>query len=259
MTEASEDGLDRFLQRLMLRSRLTEEEQAAVLGLRTHLIHVTARRDLVSPGQTTDYACLVADGLIGRFDQMRDGRRQITAFHISGDMCDLHSVVSPTTGWGITALSNASVLKVAHVDLRRIVAQYPNIAMAFWRDTVADASILAKWVANLGRKDARARLAHLVCEMATRISSAGLGTHERFELHLNQEQIGDATGLTAVHVNRMIQSLRTENILSMHKHLVEVHDWNRLTFVAEFIPTFLLLDEKAQAVEQHAAKFTSRF
>jgi CRP-like cAMP-binding protein len=236
-------ALQRFLARLLSRSLLTAEEQRAILELPCRTSKVQARRDIVSPGETVDHACLVGKGIVARFDQMRDGQRQIAAFYIAGDMCDLHSVVAPVAGWGMSAMTASTLLFVPHASLRELVVRYPAIALAFWRDSTADASILAKWVGNLGRQDARARLAHLLCEFGTRFERAELGTRTCFMLDLTQEQIADAQGLTAVHVNRTIQRLRGEGVITTLNRTVEVSDWKRLVDIADFDPTYLLLNE----------------
>lgn len=127
------------------------------------------------PDQITSHACRIVKGLAGRFDQMRDGRRQTTALHIAGDMCDLDSVVQPKASWSITALTHVRVLFVPHQALLEAAFENPGLAIAFWRDSTADGSMLAKWIGNLGRKDAAARLAHLFCEMGLRMEVAGLG------------------------------------------------------------------------------------
>jgi CRP-like cAMP-binding protein len=243
MTSAAPPDMSRFLKRLLLRSVLSDIEQEAILDLQGRFHRVHAHTDIVLPGQTIDFACLILEGWLGRFDQMRDGGRQTTAFHIPGDMCDLHSVVAPTTGWGITALSTATILRIPHASLRALALAYPQIAMAFWRDTATDASLLAKWIANVGRKDARARVAHLLCEMGWRMELAGLGTRTSFQFDATQEQIADAMGLTPVHVNRMLQALRAEGVLTMRSSAVDIHDWDQLADIAEFEPTFLLLNE----------------
>lgn len=152
----------------------------------------------------------------------------------------LHSVVVQTTGWGLTALTDASVLSVLHDDLRRLATGSPAIAAAFWRETTVDASILAKWVANIGRKEAQARLAHFLCELGVRLEQAGLGRRDRFRLELTQEQIGDTIGLTSVHVNRTFQALRAQDLISLRAQMFEAHDWDRLARIAEFVPTYLL-------------------
>ena len=237
-------ALEKFVQRLLTRSTLSEEEHRAILGLHCRVLPVRARIDLVSPGQHVDYACLVGGGLAARFDQMRNGQRQLTAFYIQGDMCDLHSVVAPTAAWGITALTEATILQVPHAALCRVIDEFPNVALAFWRDGTADASIIAKWVGNLGRQDARARLAHLLCEFGMRMEQAGLGTRNSFELRITQEQMADALGLTPVHVNRTLQRLRAEGLVVYQAQRIEVNDWNALVDAAEFDPSYLLLGKQ---------------
>lgn len=241
MTIPNHSPLARFLARILRHSRLTSEEQQAILGLRSHAAQFAARRDIVTPGQLVDHACLIVKGLAARFDLMRDGRRQVTALHIPGDMCDLHSVVQPRTAWSITSMTATTVLHVPHVDLRQIAIHYPAIAMAFWRDTAADAAVLAKWVGNLGRKDAQARLAHLFCEIGYRMELIGMGSRQCFNLPLTQEQLADVTGLTAVHVNRTLQALRESGALSFQAGVAQIHDMDRIVALGEFDPNYLRL------------------
>lgn len=244
MTSAHHSALAGFLTRLSLHSVLSDEEQQAVLTLAGQSVQVPAKRDLVIPAETVGHAILVAEGTLGRFDLMRNGARQITALHIPGDMCDLHSVVAPKTGWGITALSAATVLNVPHDGLARIAESHPNIAIAFWRDTVLDASVLAKWIGNMGRKNALARVAHLLCEMGVRMERVGLGQRQAYAFDLTQEQLGDVVGLTPVHVNRTLRALRDEGLVTIKGRMVEILDWDRLAVEAEFVTAFLLFDEK---------------
>ena len=243
MATSNHSALARFLDRLLLRSRLSEGEQQAILKLPSHAFQAPAHRDIVAPGQRVDHACLVVDGLAGRVDQMRDGQRQITALHIPGDMCDLHSVMAPTAAWGIAALTTTTVLHIPHRDLRALATSHPAIALAFWRDTTADASVLAKWLGNIGRRDARARLAHLLCEIGIRMEQAGLGTRRSYSLPMTQHHLADALGLTAVHVNRMFQTLRADALLQTEQRMVHIEDWDRLATIAEFDPMFLLLGD----------------
>lgn len=251
---SADSALRRFLARLLCRSPLDGEEQQAILSLGGRSYEVAPRVDVVTLGETVDYACLVEKGMAARFDQMRNGLRQITAFHIPGDMCDLHSVVAPTAAWGIAALTHSTIVRVPHSRLLELVETYPGIALAFWRDGIADASILAKWVGNLGRQDARSRLAHVICEFGVRMEEAGLGSRTAFDLQLTQEQLADAMGLTPVHVNRTLQRLRSEGLLSFLNRRVEIPDWQRLVAVAEFDPAFLLLGplSEASAKPQHS-------
>ncbi|MFL6762448.1 MAG: Crp/Fnr family transcriptional regulator [Sphingomicrobium sp.] len=246
MENSHKSSLSLFLQRLLLRSALTPEEQRAILGLGGETRRYIAHSDVVRPGESVESACLIARGLLARYDQMLDGQRQITSFYIPGDMCDLHSVVVPKASWSITAISPSTVKLVPHSELRDLCTRFPAIAMAFWRDGTVDSSVFGKWVGNLGRKNAKARIAHIMCEMGTRIEAAGFGTRTHFELKVTQDQLADAAGLTSVHVNRTLQELRKEGLLKFDRGRVEVPDWDQLASAAEFDPTYLMLDSTPQ-------------
>src|SRR5690348_5711583 len=175
-------NLPLFLDRLTSRSVLTDEEQQAVLNLPGHAEQVQSNRDFVPLGTRLDHACLIVAGIVGRFDQNGEGTRQITAMHVPGDMCDLHSVVQPMPTSALQALSVATILRVPHAAIRATAARYPAVAEAFWRDCMVDAAILSEWVVNVGRRDAKARIAHLLCEMATRLHATGGGSDFVFDL-----------------------------------------------------------------------------
>lgn len=236
-------GLTLFLNRLLLRSALGPQERAAILGLSGQSKRFQVNHDIVSPGKVVDHACLIVSGLAARYDQMADGERQITAFYVPGDLSDLHSVVAPVAAWGIVALTQTQTTFIPHDELRSLVERYPAIALAFWRDTAADGSILAKWVGNLGRRDARARLAHLLCEMALRFEAAGVGSREHFRFDVSQLNLADALGLTSVHVNRTLQSMRAEGLIRTEGRDFFVDDWPRLTRFARFDPDYLLVGQ----------------
>lgn len=139
-------------------------------------------------------------------------------------------------------MTRVTALLVPHRQLRELCIRYPGLAVAFWRDGTADASIFAKWVGNLGRKDAKARITHIFCEMALRTEAAGLGTRTEFELPLTQRQLADASGITPVHVNRMMQEVKREGLLQFNHGHVVIADWNALTHGAEFDSSYLMLE-----------------
>ena len=243
MGSTKAEALQLFLRRLQSRSTLDRAAEQALLDLRGQVDQVDANSDIVRPGESTDHACLVAKGLTARFDQMQDGRRQIVSIYIPGDMCDLHSVPMPTTGWGLEALTATTVLRVPHGDLRQLALDYPQLGFAFWRDTIVDGSILGKWVGNVGRRRALPRLAHLLCELGIRMEQAQLGTRTQFILPATQNHLADATGLTPVHLNRTVRSLRAEGV-TFAGRTVRVERWDALASLAEFDPTYLLLPKR---------------
>ncbi|RYE69986.1 MAG: Crp/Fnr family transcriptional regulator [Rhizobiaceae bacterium] len=235
-------GVDPFLNRLKLRSLITTEEERAVLALSGHVTEIPAHRDFVHISEHVEHSCLVVSGLVGRFGQNRDGSRQITCFHIPGDMPDLHSVISPKAAWGLTALTATTVMRIPHIDLYRLASMHFGIAEAFWRDCVADGSIFSEWVVNVGRRGASARLAHLFCEMAIRCERAGQGDRHSFPLPITQTDLADATGLTSVHVNRTLRNLRTRSIVTARAKTVLIHDWPQLVAIGDFDEGFLMME-----------------
>jgi CRP-like cAMP-binding protein len=245
-------ALQLFLSRLASRSVLTDAEKNAILGLTGHIRQVKAHVDFVGYGEMVDHSCLVVDGCVGRFGQSRDGARQITCLYIPGDVADLPSVMSPKSGWGLSALTNTTVLQIPHGEIRRIAANYPGVAEALWRDCVADGSIFSEWVVNVGHRSALARLAHLFCEMAVRSERAGKGDKQSFALPITQTDLGDATGLTSVHINRTLRELRTRAVAEMRTGTVTIHDWDQLVTIGEFDPAFMLLDGPAPRITEPA-------
>jgi CRP-like cAMP-binding protein len=236
---SSKPNLQLFLDRLNSRSSLTEDEQQAILGLPGHVEQVQSNRDFVPLGDRVDHACLIVAGIVGRFDQTGDGQRQITAMHIPGDMCDLHSVVQTMPTSALQALSVATILRVPHAAIRALAARYPALAEAFWRDCMVDAAILSEWIVNIGRRDARARVAHLICELATRLDAIRGCNDFVFDLPVTQTQLADATALTAVHINRTLQGLRADGLIEWHRQIIRVPDWHALVQSAEFDPGYL--------------------
>jgi CRP-like cAMP-binding protein len=250
MTLSQGDALQLFVARLTSRSALSNAEVTALLGMNGHIKHLAAHKDFVHPGETVSHSCLLVEGLAGRFGQNSDGRRQITCLHIPGDMADLVSMMTPKAGWGLMALAPTTILHVPHAELRGLTVSHPGIAEAFWRDSIADGSIFSEWVVNVGRRNALSRLAHVFCEMAVRCEQAGRGDRQSFPLSITQEDLGDATGMTGVHVNRTLKELRDKSVLDFREGKVTIHDWDRLVRTGDFDPAFLLLDSPAPRVTE---------
>jgi CRP-like cAMP-binding protein len=235
------DAMRPFLERLMVRSSLDDDEQAAILALPFRVFTVPANRDIVSLGEEMDHACLIVTGIVGRFEQTASGDRQITALHIPGDMANLHSVVLPKTSWALGALTASKFAKIPHLNIIAVAECYPAIGRAFWRDCSVDASILAGWAVGIGRRSAKSRLAHLICELQCRYKAIGLATDDGFDWPMGQAQIADALGLTPIHVNRMIATINREGLAQMAGRRLTVLDWAALMEVADFDPAYLHL------------------
>lgn len=240
-------SLQPFVSKLESRSVLTEEERRVILDLPFHPRHVQANEDFVQQGEGVTHSCFVLEGMVGTFGQTKRGERQITSVFLSGDMIDLNTVVVPQAIADLQALIPTTILQVPHSALRAAAAQYPGIAEAFWRECVIDAAILNEWVMNVGRRDARARLAHLLCEIACRSGRTGITDGYAFPFPITQNQLADMLGLTAVHVNRTLKGLREDRIVDIRHRMVLLTNWSRLVQIGEFDPTYLKLQTPDKA------------
>jgi CRP-like cAMP-binding protein len=237
--------LQKLVDRLLLRSVLSDEEQQAVLSLPCLEMDLSAKRDLIAIGDRTEASYFVQTGLIGRFSQGRDGVRQIVALHIPGEMADLCLVALPKTSWAFHVLSPSTVLKISHADLAAIGDRYPGIALAFWRDCVADMAVMSEWIFGIARRPAEAKLAHLLCELRCRYKQAGLlTTDDSFTFPVTQMQIAEVLGVTSVHANRTIRSLRERGFAIITGTLVRLLDVPGLIRLADFDASYLHLDER---------------
>lgn len=181
--------------------------------------------------------------MAARFAQLEDGSRQIISLHVPSDMVVLYSLMLPKAPSSLHALANTTIIKVSHDQLRVLAFAHPNLSAALWRDCVADGAIMAQWLVNAGRKSARSRIAHLLAEMAVRYAQIGLFRNGNYPLPITQEQICDVLGLTAVHVNRSIRTLREEGLVQMTRATVEVRDWRALVATGEFTADYLHLPD----------------
>ena len=237
MSKPVKANLHGFLARLTSRSFLNEQEQQALLDIPVFAEQIEAKCDFVGLGDRTEHSTLVIHGVVGRFDQNARGARQITAIHITGDMANLGSVVHPKAMSALQALSPSTILHVPHVELRRVAARYPAIAEAFWRDCTVDAVITSQWIMNVSRRDAKTRLAHLLCELGVRFRQ-GSDTHSvSFPLPVTQVQLADATGMSAVHMNRSVQALA--RVVALAGGRVEIVEWAKLCEMGDFDPDYL--------------------
>lgn len=237
----SSHGLTLWLKRLRLRSALDDIDAAAILALPGQVQRISGSRDFVKMGERVDHACLIVSGLAGRFSQTLGGDRQITAVHIPGDMADLHSVVLSRAATALQGLGDVTIYRVPHDAIKALAMASPALAEAFWRDCVVDAAVLSEWQLVNGRLPALAKVAHLICEMVCRLTAGGQKSTMPLDFPLTQIQLGDATSLTSVHVNRMLRELREQGAVEMKDRQLRVHDWSRLVAIAEFDPAYLHL------------------
>ncbi|WP_162854691.1 Crp/Fnr family transcriptional regulator [Sphingobium estronivorans] len=230
-----------MLKKLASVDRLTEAEEQAAMAL-CHDVHAIARRkDIVSEGSSPDCIHIILDGWAVRYNVLPDGSRRITAFLLPGDFCDIHATVLKIMDHGIIALTDCKVAFVPPEQIDRIAGSTPSLARAFWRSTLIDEAILRRWLVKGGRGDAFEAVGHLLGELYVRARLVGLTSDHSLEMPLTQEEIGDATGLTPVHVNRVLKRLREAGLATVKGGTLRINDINALRRESGFDPNYLHL------------------
>jgi CRP-like cAMP-binding protein len=220
-------------------TRLSDDDRQAILSLPFTGKAFGKDAYLVREGQQTSECCLLLRGLAFRQKLLRDGARQIISFHIPSEFVDLQNSVLGVADHSVQSLNHSEAAIIPRDALIKLADGRPAIRVAMWVDTLIDASIFREWVVNVGRRDSRARVAHLLCELALRLRKTGAMNGERYDFPITQEQLADATGLTSVHTNRTLQSLRRDGLIELGSRSLTVLDWDGLRETGDFDELYL--------------------
>jgi CRP-like cAMP-binding protein len=231
--------LDSLLKRWSRRVTISREDKEGLSALPWS--ERTFGRDsyVVREGEPTTSCALLLRGFAFRQKLVSHGARQIISIHIPGEFVDLQNSLLQVSDHNVQTLGRASFAMVSKNALLDLSAAHPNVARAIFLDTLLDASIFREWVVNVGRRDARARISHLLCELADRLKASGVSDGESYDFPLTQEQVADCTGLTAVHTNRTLQSLRKDGLISLWSNRLAILDWDALADVGDFNERYL--------------------
>jgi CRP-like cAMP-binding protein len=224
---------------------LSDDEKNALQSISGTIRTLDARQDIVREGDRPSACCLILDGFACRYKLTATGQRQILSFHIPGEIPDLQSLHLDMMDHSMGTLAQSKLVFLTHDTVRDLIRRCPRIGDTFWRETLIDASIFREWELNLGQREAYGRIAHLLCELYVRLRSVGLTNGHTYELPLTQAELGDAIGISNVHVNRTLQDLRGEGLITLQAGSVTVLDWERLKEAGEFDPTYLHLRKEA--------------
>jgi len=242
--------LEAMLRTLERRAILDESDKAAFLQLPLRLQTLEANVYILREGDRPDRSCVLVSGYAVRHKVTESGERQIVSVHIAGDFLDLDGALLNIADHNLQTLTRSDLAFIPRSAVRELIVSHPRVGMAMWVDTLIDSSIFREWVMNVGRRDGRARIAHLLCEFARRLDVAGLPIDGGYQLPMTQEQLADATGLTPVHVNRVLKALTSEGLIRRTKRIVTIPDWERLRSVAGFNETYLHLDQVARGMRE---------
>jgi CRP-like cAMP-binding protein len=230
---------EKLVHRLERRSPLGEEDRRALLALPHNVRKLAAGAHIVRDGDPAEHCSLILSGFAYRYKITGEGGRQIISFHVAAEFVDLQNSMLGIADHSVQMLTDAEIALIPASAVQELAMTRPAIARTLWIDTLIDASIFREWVVNVGRRDSRARVAHLLCEFSLRLEAAGLASNHHYELPMTQEQLADAVGLTSVHVNRVLKQLGEEGLISRDRRSIVILDWNRMRHVGDFNERYL--------------------
>jgi CRP-like cAMP-binding protein len=230
-------------------TKLSSDDRAALIQLSRNYRIVDARHDVISEGDKPSRVHLVLDGWACRYKQLLDGKRQIVSLFVPGDFCDVNVYILKAMDHSIGAITRLKVAMITPEEMSALTAERPRITQALWWHELVTAAIQREWTLNIGQRSAHERLAHLLIELYIRLNTVARAQDGRCDFPLTQNDLADATGLTAVHVNRTLQELRRDELIELERKQLQILDMPRLIEAAMFNPNYLHLDHEGQHLD----------
>jgi CRP-like cAMP-binding protein len=230
-------------------ARLSLDDLGALTQLTRNVRTVDSRRDLISEGDKPRYVHLVLDGWGARYKSLPDGKRQIVSIFLPGDFCDVNVYILKYMDHSIGAITRLKVAMITPDEMNTLTVGRPRITQALWWHELVTAAIQREWTLNIGQRSAYERLGHLLVELYLRLQTVGRARDGRCDFPLTQNDLADATGLTAVHVNRTLQELRGDGLIELERKQLHILDLDRLMDVSMFNPNYLHLDHEGRHLD----------
>ncbi|WP_372423064.1 Crp/Fnr family transcriptional regulator [Salinarimonas chemoclinalis] len=241
-------SVEPIVRRLSAYVALTDEDARLVEELcRERIRRVGPREDVLREGERPHALYVVLDGWAARYKSLEDGRRQVLSFVLPGDLCEQHVLLMPRADHSLGAITSVTVAEIPGARVAAIAAASPRLSTALaWSDLCAQ-TLQREWTVNLGQRSALERMAHLICELFHRLRAVGLTHGLSYELPATQAMLADATGISAVHVNRTLQELRAAELITLRGRHMTIHDLEALEAAGLFSPAYLHLEQAAHA------------
>jgi CRP-like cAMP-binding protein len=242
-----------LLRKLANFTRLSDEESAVVNESTLDARVFAAGEDVISQGDRTGGVKLLLEGFACRYKVLEDGRRQIVAFFVPGDLCDLRVFILKRMDHSIGAVIESKVATISPENILKMTHNYPTLTRALWWSTLVEEAIAREWIVNVGQRNALERIAHLFCELLYRFRAVGLNDGNSCTLPLTQVELAETMGLSPVHVNRTLQELRRQKLITLEGGTLTIQDLPALKEVSFFNPDYLHLDysqDKAHGEER---------
>lgn len=231
--------VNRFIEKLKCFTPLSEADVGALVDATNWKRKVAAKIDLIREGDKPGPVFVMLDGWAMRYKILPNGSRQILAFLMPGDACDLHVNLLDQMDHHIQTITPAVVAKVARVEMDQLMDRYPAVGRAMYVAQLADEGTLRAWITSMGRRSSHERVAHLLCELYLRARTIGLTWEGPFQLPLSQIVLADALGMTPVHLNRVVKKLRADGAVEISRGHVVIVDTVALAHVAGFDGNYL--------------------
>jgi CRP-like cAMP-binding protein len=231
----------RFVRKLEKFGRLSKAERQVIVDASQNVRRVAARKPILHEEDGSQKSCVILAGLACRYKIVEDGGRQIVDFLVPGDFCE-------DDGHEEYRLGTLSLCTIAYLDnetLGEILERYPRISRSLWRASQADAAVLREWLVNIGRRAADKRVAYLICELCTRLQASDAMAAGGCTLPVSQIELADATALSTVHINRVLNRLRERRLLTLQRRSIIIKDLVRLKAYAQFQDGYLRLPKSA--------------
>ncbi|MBR0753842.1 Crp/Fnr family transcriptional regulator [Bradyrhizobium jicamae] len=226
-----------FLSKLASRTALSFADQQALLSAASSALEVEKGDHVTAEGGVLSALFLVCSGMLQAVRTLPEGDQQVVAVYLPGEMVNPAELVLERARTSVQALTAAVVLPIPLAALRKLIADRPAIATAIWRETSIQAAIQLEWLVAVGRRSARGRLAHLLCELSHRLQVSADGSG--YDFPLTQQELGDVLALSTVHVNRMLQTLRSQGLIELSRSTLHIKDRHALYELADFDPGYL--------------------
>lgn len=232
---------------------LTRDDMAQIEAACANTRTIEARHDLISEGDKPRYVHLVLEGFACRYKMLEDGRRQIVALFVPGDLCDLHVHILGHMDHNIGTLARTRIACLSPAQIEALSIN-PRIRRGLWWSTLVDEGILRQWLVGMGRRPADKQAAHLFAELLARLQNVGKADDGSFPFPLTQQELADTLGITDVHVGRVLKMLRASGLVQIGGGRIVIGDVARLHGYCDFNPNYLHLRAASGpviAVEPH--------
>jgi CRP-like cAMP-binding protein len=237
--------IDALITKIETNAVLGDGDRSLLARLPIFTKKLRAGDDFVPQGSVPEHSAFIIDGVLAKYQVFPDGERQTVSFHFKGEMPDLHSVFITRMDHALSAIRDTNVGLIRHEDLRTVIDKSPTLTAILWRETLIDGAIFRQWIANNGKRGALQGTSHLLCELFTRVKAVGLLSSDgSWLLPLTQQQLADAVGISIVHINRTLRTLKQSGLVAIEQGRLRVLDWERLVRTAGFDPLYLhLIDQ----------------